>query len=135
MLFRSAFALLVEAELLYLAGVRLRQSYLRMLAAGLFGIQAMHLLIMELADLPARAWTPLAALEAVVFYANRALRKGDLLYGYAGAGLLALVAGYEAPEAYRAVAWMLLALGAFACAKVICGCWRRGCSASRRCTC
>src|ERR1035441_3590805 len=74
----------------------------------------MHLLIVELADLPARAWTPLAALEAVVFYANRALRKGDLLYGYAGAGLLALVAGYEAPEAYRAVAWMLLALGAFA---------------------
>jgi uncharacterized membrane protein len=109
-----AFGLLVEAELLYLAGVRLRQSYLRMLAAGLFSIQAMHLLIIELADLPARGWTPLAALEAVVFYANRALRTGDLLYGYAGAGMLALVAGYEAPEGYRAVAWMLLALGAFA---------------------
>jgi uncharacterized membrane protein len=109
-----AFALLVEAELLYLIGVRLRQSYLRMLAAGLFSIQAMHLLIIELADLPARAWTPLAALEAVVFYANRALRTGDLLYGYAGAGMLALVAGYEAPEGYRAVAWMLPALGAFA---------------------
>jgi hypothetical protein len=109
-----AFALLVEAELLYLAGVRLRQSYLRMLAAGLFSVQAMHLLIMELADLPARAWTPLAALEAVVFYANRAIRKGDLLYGYAAAGMLALVAGFEAPEAYRAVAWMTLALGAFA---------------------
>jgi hypothetical protein len=109
-----AFALLVEAELLYLAGVRLRQSYLRMLAVGLFAIQTMHLLIVELADLPARAWTPLAAIEAGVFYANRALRKGDLLYGYAGAGMLALVAGYEAPEAYRAVAWMLLALGAFA---------------------
>jgi uncharacterized membrane protein len=28
--------------------------------------------------------------------------------------MLALVAGYEAPEPYRAVAWMLLALGAFA---------------------
>jgi hypothetical protein len=109
-----ALALLVEAELLYLAGVRLRQSYLRMLAAGLFGIQAMHLLIIELADLPARAWTPVAALEAVVFYVNRALRTGDLLYGYAGAGMLALVAGFEAPEAYRAVAWMALALGAFA---------------------
>lgn len=108
------FALLLEAELLYLAGERLRQSYLRMLAAGLFVIQAMHLLIVELSDLPARAWTPLAALEAVVFYANRALRKGNLMYGYAGAGMLALVAGYEAPEPYRAVAWMLLALGAFA---------------------
>ena len=109
-----ALALLVEGELLYLAGIRLRQSYLRMLAAVLFGIQAMHLLVLELVDLPARAWTPPAALEAVVFYANRAVRRGDILYGYAGAGMLALVAGFEAPEPYRALAWMLLAVVAFA---------------------
>jgi hypothetical protein len=109
-----AFALLVEAELLYLAGLRLHQSYLRMLAAGLFGMQAVHLLFVELPDLPARAWTPLAAAQAVGFYINRALRTEDMLYGYAGAGMLALAAGYETPEPYRAVAWMLLALGAFA---------------------
>jgi uncharacterized membrane protein len=108
-----AFALFLEAELLYLAGERLRQSYLRMLAAGLFAAQVTHLAAFEVPGLAVRAWSPLAALECLVFYANRALRRGDLLYGYAAAGMAALVAGSEAPEPYRAIAWLALGLTTF----------------------
>ena len=115
-----ALGLLVEAELFYLAGLRLRAAYLRYLAVPLFGAQLMHLLTFELTDLPVRSWTPIAAFEAVVFYANRFLRSTDLFYGYAAAGMVALVAGYEAPERYQAVAWMLLGLAPFAF-----GWWRR----------
>jgi hypothetical protein len=71
-------------------------------------------------QVPVRAWTPIAALDAVAFYANRALRRADIFYGFAAAGMVALVAGFETPEPYRATAWLLLALAPFAL-----GWWRR----------
>jgi len=115
-----ALGLLVEAELFYLAGIRLRAAYLRYLAIPLFGVQLMHLLIFDVPDLPVRSWTPIAAFEGAAFYANRFLRSTDVFYGYAAAGMAALVAGYEAPERYQAVAWLLLGLAPFAF-----GWWRR----------
>jgi len=113
------FGLLVEAELLYLAGVRLRAAYLRYVATPLFGVAVFHLLASEL-DLPVRAWTPVAAFGAALFYANRFLREADVLYGYAGIGMMTLVAGFEAPAGYRAIWWLLLGLAPFAW-----GWWRR----------
>src|SRR5262249_28299459 len=95
-----ALGLLTEAELFYLAGVCFGASYLRQLAAGLFALEVGHLAIVELPGVAVRAWTPIAALDALVYYANRAMIRTDVAYGYCGAAMLALVAGYEAQPAY-----------------------------------
>jgi len=115
-----ALALLVEAELFHLAGVRWRAGYLRYLAGMLFVIQLGNLFAMDVGPLPARAWTPIAALEAAVFYVNRALGASGAVYGYAAAGMLALVAGYEIDAPYLGRAWYLLATATF-----FAGWWRR----------
>jgi len=115
-----ASALVVEAELFYLAGIRLRAPYLRWLGTALFGVEALKLLASDVWGLPVGAWAPVAALDAVVFYANRALYAADEFYGYAAAGMLALVIGKKTQEPYRSVLWQAAAAGAFAL-----GWWRR----------
>jgi uncharacterized membrane protein len=112
--------LLTEAELFFLAGLRFRRKYLRQLAAALFAIELLHLWLLELFDVPRQQWIPVAAASAVVFYLNRALCAADVGYGYAAAGLLALLAGYETPERYRGAAWLALAAAPF-----FVGWWRR----------
>jgi Predicted membrane protein (DUF2339) len=107
-----ALALLIEAELYYVAGLVFGSRYLRLLAAGTFTLQLGDLLAANVPSLPYRAWTPVAALNAVVFYVNRALRPADIFYGYAGSAMVALVAGYEAWRD-RGLAWFALATGSF----------------------
>ena len=109
-----ASALVVEAELFYLAGLRLRAPYLRWLGTSLFGVEALRLLASDLWALPAGRWVPVASLDAAVFYANRALYAADYFYGYAAAGMLALVIGAKTREPYRSVAWQAAAAGTFA---------------------
>src|ERR1017187_321384 len=60
-----ALALLVEAELFYLAGIRLRAPYLRYLGGALFSIELGHLIVKTLPDLAARPrlWTPVAEFD------------------------------------------------------------------------
>lgn len=115
-----ASALVVEAELFYLAGIKLRAPYLRWLGTSLFGVEALRLLVSDLSILPVNQWVPVASLDAVVFYANRALYAADQFYGYAGAAMVALVIGKKAGEPYRSVWWQVAAAGAFAF-----GWWRR----------
>jgi hypothetical protein len=115
-----ASALVVEAELFYLAGIRLRAPYLRWLGTSLFGVEALRLLASDMWMLPVDQWLPVASLDAVVFYANRALYAADYFYGYAGAAALALVIGKKIQEPYRSVAWQAAAAGAF-----VFGWWRR----------
>jgi hypothetical protein len=115
-----ASALMVEAELVYLAGVRLKAPYLRVLGTGLFAAQLGRLLLVDMSSLPTHTWTSIAAMDAVVFYANRAIEAADVFFSYAAAGLLALVIGNEAPERYRSLAWLGLAALSFAV-----GWWRR----------
>lgn len=115
-----ASALVMEAELFYLAGVRLGARYLRWLGTALFGLEVGRLLATDVVTLPVAAWVPVASVDAVVFYANRALFAADSFFGFAAAGMLALVVGNEVPEPYRSVGWLLLAAGAFAV-----GWWRR----------
>jgi uncharacterized membrane protein len=95
----TTFALLIEAEGVYLAGVRLRAPYLRHLAGGVFAA--------ALAQLAAAGgnWVPAAAIGAALFYANSFV---DRFHGYAGAALLALIVGHEAPQ-HRGHAWTGLA--------------------------
>jgi hypothetical protein len=109
-----ASALVVEAELFYLAGIRLRAPYLRWLGTSLFGVEVLRLLAIDMWALPVGQWAPVASLDAVVFYANRALYAADQFYGYAAAGMLALVIGKKTEEPYRSVLWQAAAAGAFA---------------------
>jgi hypothetical protein len=115
-----ASALVVEAELFYIAGIRLRAPYLRWLGTSLFGVEALRLLAIDMWMLPVGQWAPVASVDAVVFYANRALYAADQFYGYAGAFMLALVIGNKVQEPYRSVAWQAAAAGAFAF-----GWWKR----------
>ncbi len=115
-----ASALAVEAELLYLAGLRLRAPYLRWLGTSLFGVEVLRLVAIDVWVLPAEQWTPVASLDAVAFYANRALYAADEFYGYAGAGMVAVVIGKRTSEPYRSVLWQSAAAGAFAF-----GWWKR----------
>jgi hypothetical protein len=114
-----ASALVVEAELFYLAGIRLRAPYLRWLGTSLFGVEALRMLVSDIWT-PVDQWVPVASLDAVVFYANRAMYAADQFYGYAGAAAVALVIGKQTHEPYRSVAWQGAAAGVFAF-----GWWRR----------
>jgi len=114
-----ATALVVEAELLYLAALRLRAPYLRRLATMLFAIEAGRL-VADVIYLPVAAWAPVAAADAVVFYANRFLCEADLFFGYAGAAAAALLVGYEAPDGRLGVCWLIAAA-----VPIVFGWWRR----------
>ena len=113
-------ALLIEAELYYLAGVRFDSKFLRRLAGVIFLLQTGDLLVQVVTGLPARSWEPVAALNVAVFYLNRALQTSEVWYGYAAAAMAALVSGSEAGEPWRGRVWSLMALGPFAL-----GWWRR----------
>jgi Predicted membrane protein (DUF2339) len=114
-----ALGLLVEAELIYLTGWRLRLRYLKALGTVLAALHVGYLLIAIVGTLPPDAWVPLAAFDAAVFYANRAL-AADIVYGFAGAGMLALIAGHEFSEPAWGRAWLALAVAEFSV-----GWWRR----------
>jgi hypothetical protein len=103
-----ATALVVEAELLYLAGLRLRAPYLRWLATGLFAIEGGRLIV-DVINLPVNEWAPVAAADTVVFYANRFLNEPDVFFGYGGAAAAALVIGYKAPTGDLGIAWLMAA--------------------------
>jgi hypothetical protein len=115
------FALLIEAELYYLAGVRFRSAFLRNLAGAVFLLQVGDLLLVVIGGrLPQRFWEPVAALNVAFFYLNRGLRTSEVWYGYAAAGMAALVSGYEASDPWRGVTWSLMAAAPFGL-----GWWRR----------
>ena len=113
-------ALLIEAELYYLAGVRFRSTFLRNLAGVIFVLQVVDLFLAAVTGLPQRSWESVAALNVVVFYLNRVLQTSEVWYGYAAAGIAAVISGFEAGDPWRGVVWSLMALGPFAL-----GWWRR----------
>ena len=120
--------LLAEAELLFLAGLLFKQAYPRQLAAALFaGGMGKMVSIDLIADKTStlggwtmKAWTPAAALAALLFYLNRALRTVNISYGFAGSALVALIIGFETPQRYLGMAWLLLSALLF-----VFGWWRR----------
>lgn len=110
-------ALAVEAELFYLAGVRLRARYLRWLGTALFGVETLHLLAI---DLWGGTWVTAAVTDAALFYANRFICTADNFFGYAGAAMVALVISRRTHEPYRGMVFEAAAVIAFAF-----GWWRR----------
>jgi uncharacterized membrane protein len=107
-------ALVVEAELIFLAGIRLRAPYVRWLGNALFALATFWLLWSDVALLPLSRWAPMAATDAAIFYINRALYPADIFFGYTASLLLTIVAGNLVAASYRAVVWLLMATATFA---------------------
>jgi hypothetical protein len=114
---RLSLYLLGVAELLFIAGVVMKQAYPRNLGSLLGALPVLRLAALHLDD-SARTvmlsrnlllWTPLAALSAGVFYLNRALRPARSYFGYAAAALVVAILGYEVPREYIGPAWVLFA--------------------------
>ena len=113
-------ALLIAAELYFLAGIFWKAPLLRVIAACLFTLEVGHLVIAEVNRIPLRTWEPVAIATIAVFYLNRFLRATDVVYGYVAAGLGALVSGLESTAETAGRVWSLMAFAPFAF-----GWWRR----------
>ena len=109
--------LLIEAEILFLAGVRFSQAFLRQLAGGVF-VSALAKLMtdvtagdtIQLANGSWMKWTPATIMTAAAFYANRAFKVLEKrLYSSLAAALIVLILAFETPEQYLSVAWLLFA--------------------------
>jgi hypothetical protein len=109
---------LIEGEVLFLAGLLLGQRYLQRLAGVAFAGSVFKTALVDQIEggsitLGGRMWTgwsPVAALSAAVFYINRTLRAAEgALYSTVAAGLIALVIAYETPHQYLSVGWLTYA--------------------------
>lgn len=116
----AAVSLLALGEAYYLAGVRFRSTYLRLIAGAMFAGEMCYLVLEMVRNDAARTWEPVAIATAIAFYLNRALRPADQFYGYFAAALAATVGGWEATPAWRGRVWTLMAAAPFAF-----GWWRK----------
>jgi uncharacterized membrane protein len=101
--------LLMEGEILFLAGYRFRQSYLRGLASTAFAGSVLKVILVDQPE-GGTNWSPIAALSAAVFYINRMLRVSEgVVYSSVAAGLIVMLLAYKVPHEYLSVAWLGLA--------------------------
>lgn len=105
---KAAIALLVEAEILFLVGVRYREVFVRGLAACAFSVGLGQLVVAGV-DVHDRSWSMVAAVTGAVMYLNRYLQKSSWLYSWAGTALIAAVIAIETPMYWIAIGWLLLA--------------------------
>jgi hypothetical protein len=127
---RLPLALLIEGQALFVAGVSLREWYLRALgsvvllaAAGVLGVRDVREMPqggeIALNGVTIRPWTPSALLMAALFYLNRRLLRGTELvaaepaFAFVASALIVLVLGFETPARYIGIAWLTFALVLF----------------------
>ncbi|MGH9660750.1 MAG: DUF2339 domain-containing protein, partial [Bryobacteraceae bacterium] len=105
--------LAIEAQVLYLIGVRLNAPWVRQMAAGWFALSLGRIFWI---DLPSGAstrvlgqvvytWTPPLLLHAGLFYLNGVARRASALFGYSATALLVGVLAAEAPARMLGFAW------------------------------
>ncbi|HYP06886.1 MAG TPA: DUF2339 domain-containing protein [Bryobacteraceae bacterium] len=99
--------LLLEAQLVFLAGVRFQERFVRWLGAGAF-IVAIGQLLTEGAMSHTREWAILTAIAALAMYVNRWLHRESFGYSFAGTALTALVLATETPLEWLGVCWLAL---------------------------
>jgi uncharacterized membrane protein len=114
--------LLIEGELLFLAGLRFGQTYLRQLAGGIFAASLIDLMAV---DVPAGGtfrmwnrdwsrWSPVMLLTAAAFYFNRWKRVIEgAVYSTAAATLIAMVLGFDTYSPYLCTSLLLFAMVLF----------------------
>ena len=108
--------LAIEAELIYLAGVRFAAPFLRRLGGRAFAVSLATLAWNNLPGgktpvlgHPTWNWTPPAVFHAFLFYFNRGLFRAHSAFSYSAAALIMLVLGAECPEWFVGTAWLLFA--------------------------
>ena len=101
-------ALAVEAEILFLAGMKLRERLLERLGLAGFAFSLARLTTQqgstEMFGWLIRVWSPAALLHAAIFYANRAIRKPGRLFSYSASILVAIVLAADCPERFLGTA-------------------------------
>ena len=103
-------ALMVQGEMVVLAGYALGNSFIRGLGGALLGLAFFRIISIDQFGVEKRVWTPTAGLMAVVFAANR--WRGGWAYA-AGAGILAgMVVNAEAPREWAPFLLAMLGVGA-----------------------
>jgi hypothetical protein len=109
--------LALEAEIVYLAGLRFDSRFLRRLGGRAFALSLLRILWGYQVD--ARTvifghatwnWTPPALFHAFLFYANRAIRRPNSVFSSCATLIVALVLAAELPDAFVGSAWILFAL-------------------------
>lgn len=109
-------ALLLEAEFLFILGLRLELKYLRTLGGAVFALAVGKIVLNDSNDLSKtgiaghlfNAWTPTAVLTAAAGYANRIGFKGWRAYGWVATFILWFVLAQELDAAYVGLGWMIL---------------------------
>jgi hypothetical protein len=109
-------ALLLEAEFLFILGLRLQLKYLRALGGGVFALAAGKVLIYDPQDTAKTAiaghmffaWTPTAILTAAAGYANRIGFKGWRAFAWTATFILWFVLAAEFDPPYAGLGWMIL---------------------------
>jgi len=100
----TSLALLVEAEILFLAGFYLRIRLARLCSLAAFSWSLLLLMIRpgtaDVLGIPLDVWAVPLALHALVFYGNRFLDRGARYFGYTAAAAIATIVGFEAPRRY-----------------------------------
>ncbi len=106
-------AVAIEAEILFLAGMQLRERLLERLALAGFFISLGTLLgdqgKYEQFGHTFHSASNIALLHAIIFYTNRALRSPGLLFSYTASALVAIMIAAECPHRFMGSA--LAALG------------------------
>ncbi len=104
--------LLMEAEILFLAGVYLRLRLARVLSLLGFtwSVAQLALTTGSTTVLGAQVdnWAPPLVLHALAFYGNRWIAKGASYFTYFASAFLAIVLGYELPWRYAGGTWLVL---------------------------
>jgi hypothetical protein len=117
-----ALALLMEGELVVLAGFALRNRLLHRIGGVVLALAFCRLFFeavstsrrITVAGVSLQSWTPLALLMAAVFVANRLTRKEGPIYGAATSVLLAAVIEAEFDRYRASAAWAVLTVAALA---------------------
>ena len=101
--------LALEAEAIYLVGVRFASPFLEYM-----GIAAFAHSLVRLGLTPyGKTWTPPLAFHAVLFYVNRIVRRPNILMSSAAAVMVAGVIAIETPLAWLGCGWIVLAVVLF----------------------
>ena len=101
--------LAIEAEAIYLVGVRFASPFLQYLGIAAFAHSLLHLGLAPWG----KTWTPPLLFHSVLFYVNRVVRRPNVLMSSAAAVLVALVIGIEAPVEWLGCGWVVFALALF----------------------
>jgi hypothetical protein len=105
--YRAEIGLLLEAQLLIFAGLRLGDRFFWRTGHAVFALAAAHVLFVN-NHAGQRAWGIMLAVMAAQAYTNRWLTKIDPFLTYAATTLLAIGAGDLAPDRWFGVAWLVL---------------------------